>query len=65
MVIQKKNLLDYIKGDKVKQKLNAIYLDWYNNFVTIDCFADYYNISIDKAERIINIGRKINHKGTK
>lgn len=43
----------------MKVKLLTMYLDWANNFLTVSCFAEYYGIGIDKANRIINIGRKI------
>jgi hypothetical protein len=41
-------------------KIEAMYLDWLNNFITIDEFADYYEISRFKALRIIKIGRQLN-----
>ena len=34
-----------------------MYLDWVNNFLTIEKFASYYDISIDEAKRIINENR--------
>ena len=35
-----------------------MYLDWFNNFLTIRAFAYYYNISEDKARDIIKSGRE-------
>ena len=46
----------------MKQKLERMYIDWFNNFLTLDGFASYYGITIKKAERIIKIGRLINHR---
>ena len=42
-----------------RAELIAMYLDWCNNFLTIERFAEYYNIDEDKAERVIFLGRKL------
>ena len=49
-----------------KQKINrdfieALYLDYVNNFLTVLMFANYYRLIEDKALKLINLGRKINH----
>jgi hypothetical protein len=44
----------------MKTKIENMYLDWLNNFLTIDAFADYYEISRFKALRIISIGYHLN-----
>jgi hypothetical protein len=41
-------------------RIEAMYLDWLNNFITLQAFADYYEISDFKALRIISIGKRIN-----
>ena len=41
-------------------KIEMMYLDWLNNFITFQSFADYYEISDFKALRIISIGKRIN-----
>lgn len=41
----------------------AMYLEYVNNFLTVGAFADHYQISNDKAIRILNIGRKLNQEG--
>jgi hypothetical protein len=38
-----------------------MYLDWVNNFITLKRFAEYYDISAAKADRIIKIGRAIHN----
>lgn len=35
-----------------------MYLDWFNNFLTVPRFAEYYNISEKFAEEVISIGRE-------
>lgn len=39
--------------------LEAVYLDYFNNFLTVNGFASYYNISLALAERLVNDGREI------
>ena len=31
-----------------------MYLDWINNFLTIDCFAEHYNLTTEQAKELIN-----------
>jgi hypothetical protein len=44
------------------KKIEQMYLDYFNNFLSVDYFAEWYNMSVDTATNIINEGRKINHK---
>jgi hypothetical protein len=39
-----------------------MYLDWFNNFLSIEKFKEYYNLSMVEAENVIDQGRKINQK---
>ena len=34
-----------------------MYLDWFNNFLTVARFAEYYGITEDQARIIIHEGR--------
>ena len=43
------------------KELNELYVDYFNNFLTVEGFADYYGYSDFFARKIINSGRKINH----
>lgn len=43
---------------KHKQKA-VIYLDWVNNFISVERFASYYNITITEANKLIDEGRII------
>jgi hypothetical protein len=45
----------------MKTILNKMYVDYFNNFLTVQAFADHYNITTEKAKKIIDLGRKINH----
>ena len=39
-----------------------MYLDWFNNFLTIERFAEWHGIGEKKAAVIISAGRKIHHQ---
>lgn len=34
-----------------------LYADYVNNFLTVQYFANYYGISVDHAEDIVELGR--------
>lgn len=44
---------------KVHDRIILMYLDYWNNFLTIDSFAQYYNIDRNKALDIISRGYKL------
>ena len=46
---------------QTKAAIADMFRDWFNNFLTVACFADYYGISESRAERIIDTGRKIHN----
>ena len=39
-----------------------IYLEFYNNFLTIDRMAEYYNVPIELLNHWVDIGKKVNNK---
>jgi hypothetical protein len=41
-------------------RIESMYLYWLNNFLSAEAFADYFEIDLIKALRIISIGRHIN-----
>lgn len=46
----------------MKAKLHLMYLDWFNNFLTIARFASYYDITEWQARRVIRLGKRIHEK---
>lgn len=46
----------YVNG--LKADVKAMYLDYVNNFLTVGGFADYYGISDEQAQKIIESGRE-------
>lgn len=43
------------------EKIYTLYLEWCNNFLSINKFADYYNLTEIEANNIIEIGRQLSH----
>lgn len=41
------------------QRVIELYLDWVNNFLTVQAFASHHGFSIEQANRIIDCGRSI------
>ena len=46
-------------------KLELFYLDYFNNFITIAKFAEFYGITENKAVTLIAIGQHINQEGVR
>lgn len=46
----------------VKDILEDIYLEFYNNYLTVEKFADDNNIAINEALLIVGMGRKVNRE---
>ncbi len=43
------------------QQVESMYLDYFNNYLTIDKFAEHNQMSWFSAKSIINKGKLINH----
>ena len=46
-------------------KLELFYLDYFNNFITVEKFAEFYGITEKKAVTLIAIGQHINQEGVR
>lgn len=42
----------------MRQKLIDFYLDYVNNYISVDLIAEHNAITVTDANRLINIGRK-------
>ena len=42
-------------------QLNELYVEYYNDFLTVERFAAYKGWSLLFTKQVINSGRKINH----
>lgn len=40
-------------------RFTGLYLDWLNNFLTLEKFAEHHGISLETAEKIRDLGRAI------
>ena len=45
-----------------REKIEGLYLDWFNDFLTVARFAEYHGMTESKALRVINTGRALNHR---
>lgn len=54
--------MDLLNGYRTYRydKYAELYLDYVNNFLTVERFAEYYNMSESYANHVIEIGRKLN-----
>ena len=48
--------------EKTNEEIIKIYLDWVNNFISLDKFAEYYGFDEIDANYIIDLGRELNSK---
>ena len=46
-------------------KLELFYLDFFNNYLSVKKFSEFYGISEDKAITLIDIGNEINLSGVR
>ena len=42
-----------------KTDISILWLDYVNNFLTVDRFAEYYGLTVDSANKIIKLGQNI------
>lgn len=50
-----------MKSLQLARELNELYIEYYNDFLTVERFAVYKGFNIHFAKAVINSGRKINH----
>ena len=44
--------------------LQAIYLDWWDNFLSVERFAEYYGLSGQAAQELIQVARRVHNDRT-
>ena len=47
---------------EIASQIESYYLDYYNNFITVASFADHYDLTIEEADILIDLGRMINNR---
>ena len=45
-----------------REQLETVYLDWVNNFVSLDGYAEYYGLYKDEAETLIYLARSVTER---
>ena len=40
-------------------QLQAFYLDYVNNYITVDCIAEHHGLTKEHADKLIEMGRTI------
>ncbi len=50
---------------RAEKVISSMYLDYVNNFLTVDAFAQYYYLPIDEARQVIEQGRNIQNNISK
>ena len=50
-----------IKQKQLAIELNEMYVEYYNDFLTVERYASYKAMPLSLAKAAINAGRKINH----
>lgn len=43
--------------------LESLYLDWVNNFLSIECFANHYGLEVEHAKQLIELSKAISLRG--
>lgn len=52
-----------LKGSKMREYLNKIYVEFFNNYLTIEKFAEHNLLDLETARNILEAGRTINGEG--
>ena len=55
-----KVLNKHLKAMTNQEAKEAMYLDWFNNFLSTDRFSEHYNLGLAECENILDEGRKLN-----
>jgi hypothetical protein len=45
-----------------REQLNAVYLDWVNNFISVTKFAEYYGLHNHEAVALIELARAVHNR---
>ena len=43
----------------IRQNLTDIYLDFVNNFLTVEFFAEYYGLTYNQAFKLLEVARSV------
>ena len=40
-----------------REQLRAVYFDWYNNFLTVEHYAEYYGLTVEEATGLLTVAK--------
>tara|TARA_R110000772_G_scaffold160001_1_gene271220 strand:+ start:208 stop:369 length:162 start_codon:yes stop_codon:yes gene_type:complete len=46
----------------MNRQLREFYLDWVNNYQTIEKIAEHHDLDVDDAKALISMGRYMHHR---
>lgn len=46
----------------MNKQLREFYLDWFNNYLTIEKIAEHHGLDVDDAKTLISMGRYMHHR---
>lgn len=58
-LIRKENQISMLRKLYNNSKLKEMYLDYVNNFITVDKFGCHYDLKYTDALHVINLGKSI------
>jgi len=45
----------------MNKQLREFYLDWFNNYLTVEKIAEHHGLDVDDAKALISMGRYMQH----
>lgn len=55
----------YAITDNSNDYLQAIFLDFWSNFLTLEAFANHYSLSLEEAQVLLRIAKRVHEERTK
>ena len=52
-------------NESTDKEIQAFYLDWVNNYLTVDVMAQDYVLSLEETKELIDKGRELNNNNNK
>ena len=50
------------KRDLMGDQLIEFYLDWFNNYLTVEKIAEHHGLDVDDAKALISMGRHMHYR---
>lgn len=43
----------------MRERLSEIYLDWCNNYLTIDKFSEHYGLTVEEGNQLLKLAKEV------